>query len=293
MQNNCALADQRAHELEAILMAQRNRLNEWQGNYQMAVANKDIAAARVAKREAQAVAARGAYEHVLNHAKELREAALEFSGGVEVQPSDTANVIQHEMQKIDKRIEKERKRMREVSNEAPEVLLEQAKTNVARAEQQLASTVEQIKVVKKRLKNLKKSHRARRKLWYTFRGRMQTKTNNWFTYYMSRRQHGGSLSFDDENDKLVVKWCKSMNATQGDTQASTMDEETMITDTKALSGGERSYTTVSKRMYVCMYVFTFTLHLRVCLLVFVGRESEGWVVRRTLCARLGHDAMLL
>jgi len=127
-----------------------------------------------------------------------------------------------------KQIERAKKRKR--ITEDPEVLLEKYK----RAKQMLDSKLESVEMIKGNVDNLNLDLDNRKKLWREFRRHIAETTDQFFDDILNKKGSCGSLEFDHKNKRLnpIV-------------QKDNMDEKSQTKDVKSLSGGEKSYATLS------------------------------------------------
>ena len=93
-----------------------------------------------------------------------------------------------------------------------------------------------------RYTGLSDSCKERHNQWENFRKSASKKTNKYFLEILSARGSIGELDFDHENKSLSMELVMNANQTQETVAAS------QITDTSALSGGERSSVTLSLLM---------------------------------------------
>jgi len=133
--------------------------------------------------------------------------------------------IQNKLKKIEQ--EKER---RNVSESDPAV----ARDKYFRAKKDLDSKVQQIEAIERNCKALHKDIKSRRKRWRDFRRHIAEMTNLNFDEFLNKKGSSGEVQFDHEEGRmdLVV-------------QKDNTDSKSQTNDVKALSGGERSFVTVS------------------------------------------------
>lgn len=89
------------------------------------------------------------------------------------------------------------------------------------------------KALKNKIAELTDDNLKREELWSTQIRRYGKMVTKQFDVYMQKRGFSGSVSFDHENKKLLIK-----------SQTDSYDENSKCNDVRQLSGGERSYTTL-------------------------------------------------
>ncbi|VDB98254.1 unnamed protein product [Peniophora sp. CBMAI 1063] len=85
-------------------------------------------------------------------------------------------------------------------------------------------------------KILQKCVQRRKVRWMRFRAHMAFRCKNLFQDHLASRGYSGFLELDHENHALILKVRTERNA-------STQDDQVQARDTRALSGGEKSFTT--------------------------------------------------
>jgi len=133
------------------------------------------------------------------------------------------------IEKLRKKIEQETQR-RNATQEDP---LEAAQ-KFHRATQLLDSKMQQIKEIDDTCGNLKADWKERKKRWRQFRKHIALKTDQSFDEILNLKGSSGGIEFD-HNDK-------SLNLC---VQKDSADQNSQQKDVKALSGGERSFTTIA------------------------------------------------
>lgn len=133
--------------------------------------------------------------------------------------------IERELKRIAK--EKEKRNMSETD---PEVALEKYQ----RAKRDLDSKMFTIETIEKNISILIGDMKERRHRWRQFRKHIGDLTNNTFDEMLNKKGSSGQIEFDHE--------AKSLNLV---VQKDNTDEMSQTKDVKALSGGERSFTTLS------------------------------------------------
>jgi len=140
-------------------------------------------------------------------------------------PTQLKAKIERSLKQIEK--EKERRQLRETD---PEVALEKYQ----RSKKDLDAKVDQVETIEKNVCALAEDIRSRRKRWIEFRGHIVTLTNNSFDEMLNKKGSSGSLEFDHEVGTLDLV-----------VQKDNANEMSQTNDVKALSGGERSFTTLA------------------------------------------------
>lgn len=129
----------------------------------------------------------------------------------------------------EKQIERERQK-RALSERDPEVL----KDKYDRAKSDLKVKMDFVGKIEDNIVGLKKDLKERRKRWKQFRKHIGDLTNCTFDEMLNKKGSSGMIEFDhhDQTLNLIV-------------QKDSMNEMTQTKDVKALSGGERSFTTLA------------------------------------------------
>jgi len=126
-------------------------------------------------------------------------------------------------------LEKERQK-RNLAESNPLVAFEKFQ----RAEKDLDSKMEQIDRIEDTIASLKEDVRGRKERWKQFRSHIGDMTNETFDVMLNKKGSCGEIEFDHKS--------KQLNLT---VQKDYRDEHSQTKDVKALSGGERSFTTLS------------------------------------------------
>lgn len=182
--------------------------------------------------------------------EEERLKAKEANGGIAVRGDDDMNdepseedleaieivVPRHDTKRCqarvaskEKKIETEKKR-RNLSEADPAV----ARDKYLRAKKALDSKMEQIKTIEQNVDMLINDVKERKKRWVLFRSHIAQMTNISFDDFLQKKKSAGQVEFDHESRQLNLI-----------VQKDNTDESTQTKDVKALSGGERSFTTLS------------------------------------------------
>ncbi|KAL9181634.1 hypothetical protein ACHAXT_010439 [Thalassiosira profunda] len=128
-----------------------------------------------------------------------------------------------------KKIEQEKER-RNLSESDPAV----ARDKYHRAKKDLQSKIDQIDAITANVNDLTKDLKARQKRWKQFRGHIAEMTNLGFDEFLNKKGSAGEVEFDHEEKQLNLI-----------VQKDNTDEKSQTKDVKALSGGERSFATLS------------------------------------------------
>ena len=133
--------------------------------------------------------------------------------------------LQNKLKKIDQ--EKQRRNM---SESDPAV----ARDKYFRARKDMDSKMQQIEAIAKSTKDLTKDLKDRKSRWRQFRGHIAEITNLGFDTMLNKKGSSGEVEFDHDNKRLNLV-----------VQKSNADSHSQTKDVKALSGGERSFATLS------------------------------------------------
>ena len=129
---------------------------------------------------------------------------------------------------INRQIEAAKKRKR--ITEDPAVLFEKYE----RAKLALDSKLDSVERIKDNVNKLNQDLKNRKKLWNEFRKHIAETTDQFFDDILNKKGSSGTLEFDHEK--------KTLNPI---VQKDNTDEKSQTKDVKALSGGEKSYATLS------------------------------------------------
>lgn len=109
-----------------------------------------------------------------------------------------------------------------------------AREKYLRAKQDLDSKMEQITAISEATKALEADLKERKKRWRQFRSHIAQMTNMSFDEFLGKKGASGIVEFDYDNKKMNLIVQKDAN-----------DHKSQNKDVKALSGGERSFTTLA------------------------------------------------
>jgi len=140
-------------------------------------------------------------------------------------PKHFKTKLQNKMRKIEQ--EKER---RNISESDPAV----ARDKYFRAKRDLDSKMEQINAIDRNCTSLRKDLRGRKERWRAFRSHIAEMTNIGFDEFLNKKGSAGEVDFNHETHELNLI-----------VQKDNMDGKSQTKDVKALSGGERSFVTIS------------------------------------------------
>jgi len=147
----------------------------------------------------------------------------------EVQVEKSCSALDKEILALQKRISKEKEGHRDA-------------TQITRQYTESKQKLEEIKTTLSRLRSLKASleHNFKERVlsWKRFRKSIALQTNLLFNAFLSQKGFSGNLSFDYEKEELSV-------SVELDQIGGIAKQQKRTRDTKSLSGGERSYSTVS------------------------------------------------
>lgn len=133
------------------------------------------------------------------------------------------------LERLKERLQKEREQ-RKALNEDPI----EAYEKFIRAEKQLNSKMKQIAEIDETSKNLKSDFYDRKKRWRQFRQHIALTTDTHFNEILNDKGSSGTVEFSHRDGTLNL--CVQKDAADANSQQK---------DVKALSGGERSYTTIA------------------------------------------------
>lgn len=146
-----------------------------------------------------------------------------------VQTKKEAAFYQSKIERAKKKIEDE-KRRRRLTESDPQVAFEK----YMRAQTDLDGNMKQIEAIDENVGLLTADLKNRRKKWRLFRQHIVDMTNDTFNDILNRKGSSGELEFDHSEGTLDLV-----------VQKDSTQEATQTKDVKALSGGERSFTTLA------------------------------------------------
>jgi chromosome segregation ATPase len=146
-----------------------------------------------------------------------------------VQTEKEAAFYQSKIERTKKKIEDEKKRRR-LTESDPQVAFDK----YMRAQKDLDGNMKQIDAIDDNVELLTDDLTNRRKKWRLFRQHIVDMTNETFNDILNRKGSSGELEFSHDEGTL------DLNVQKDSTQ-----ESTQTKDVKALSGGERSFTTLA------------------------------------------------
>lgn len=150
----------------------------------------------------------------------------------QIEPEETRKNVDYYQTKIEqgeKRIEKE-KQKRALTESDPEV----AFMKYMRAKKDLDEKIEQLERIQATVDDLTEDAHDRRKRWRQFRAHIQQTTGAIFDEILNKKGSSGTLEFDHNDGTLNLAVQKDADNQMSQTK-----------DVKALSGGERSFTTLA------------------------------------------------
>mmetsp|Transcript_5446 Transcript_5446/g.7921 ORF Transcript_5446/g.7921 Transcript_5446/m.7921 type:complete len:1195 (+) Transcript_5446:75-3659(+) len=133
------------------------------------------------------------------------------------------------VQRAENEIEKERKKRR-LTERDPEVALQKYQ----RAKKDLDTKMKQLDKIEDNITALVKDVKDRKKLWKQFRSHIDSMTNEIFDEMLNKKGSSGQIEFNHREKQLNLI-----------VQKDNRNEQSQTKDVKALSGGERSFTTLS------------------------------------------------
>ena len=140
----------------------------------------------------------------------------------------TQSYYEARKKKYEADLEKECKRRR-VSESDPKAVWDK----LSRARAHLHSQTKGINTIEANVQSLVEDLRSRRRKWKTFRSHIARMTNTTFGEMLNKKGSSGEVEFDHKKKQLTLTVQKDTN------------EASQVSDVKALSGGERSFTTLS------------------------------------------------
>jgi len=146
-----------------------------------------------------------------------------------IETEKTPSTIKAKIDRAVKQIEREKER-RQLTRKDPEVVLEQFQ----RAKKELDSKVKQVETIEENIKAMVRDSRSRRKRWFEFRDHLEVLTNDSFDEMLNKKGSSGQLEFDHKEQTLNLI-----------VQKDNKNQTSQTKDVKALSGGERSFTTLA------------------------------------------------
>lgn len=161
--------------------------------------------------------------------EDLQEDEADIESIEPVNTNKPTTFWQNKIQSGEREITKERNR-RKISEVDPEVALRKYQ----RAKQDLEEKMAQVVAIQENQEDLVDDLKHRKKMWREFRSHISDMSNNSFDEILNTKGSSGYIDFDHKNQTLNLV-----------VQKDNKDENTQTNDVKALSGGERSFTTLS------------------------------------------------
>eukprot|EP00924_Labyrinthula_sp_SR-Ha-C_P006711 snap_masked-scaffold_29-processed-gene-2.62-mRNA-1 protein AED:0.23 eAED:0.25 QI:0/-1/0/1/-1/1/1/0/1193 len=189
-----------------------------------------------------------------------RLAALEQCDDVELKRKDFAE--DETFSKLDKlqkakesRLAKERQKATLANRGEALDLVHKAKEEKEAAEALYLARKKTISGFKQQLHCFQTSAPLRKENYKRFADNCKAATNLWFEYYLSQRNYYGKILFDDSKKQIDFDWAKNAGTAQSQTllnENTPPNSQTLISpakrqkkDTRQLSGGEKSFTTLA------------------------------------------------
>ncbi|PRP80617.1 hypothetical protein PROFUN_11560 [Planoprotostelium fungivorum] len=157
----------------------------------------------------------------------LGEARREVENRVAIASQICPEAIEREIRHVQDEINREKRGKRQ-----PEVIRKRYKE----ANFNYQTIVNQVQSLEGQQKDMEKCLQGRLAKWQSFRKSLAMRTGMLFNYYLTQKGYSGSLKWDHEGKKLDIR--VELDKDRPRQQQATQD-------TRALSGGERSYSTVS------------------------------------------------
>ncbi|KAN0019793.1 hypothetical protein ACTFIU_003015 [Dictyostelium citrinum] len=169
------------------------------------------------------------YQKILEQVQEKTDKATQICERIEVPPNETDTSLTNKIIQFTKQLEKESKGKRSRSEALK--LFQEANNSLKEISEQRDNIAELASILEKNLNE-------RYKKWQRFRLSISRRSDQYFNIFLSKKGYTGSLTFDHQNAKLDihVELQKALPSNQNGGVKG---------DTKGLSGGERSFSTVS------------------------------------------------
>ncbi|KAN0038923.1 hypothetical protein ACTA71_001115 [Dictyostelium dimigraforme] len=169
------------------------------------------------------------YQKILEVVKETTEKATQICERVDVPPNETNTSLTNKIIQFTKQLEKESKGKRSRSEALK--LFQDTNNSLKEISEQRDNISELAAILERNLNE-------RYKKWQRFRLSISRRSDQYFNIFLSKKGYTGSLTFDHQNGKLDINvdLQKAMPSNQNGAAKG---------DTKGLSGGERSFSTVS------------------------------------------------
>ena len=236
LQADVVKAQKKFEVVNAEVEQMRKKLTHFEEEFTPVIAKERQARERVKQQSAKQEEALAKHTAAKSGFEDMERMALEFCKNERMEVHEKGEDIVKQLNVTEKQVKKEVEKRAKSRVEAA-VLIERARSRFRRAQSSLETRKREISVVKRRLKNLRMASKARLEKWKAFKEHTKNVTTSMFDYYLSQRNHRGTVEFDDENAEINFQWAKS-----GSTQ---LGPESGITDTRQLSGGEKSFTTLA------------------------------------------------
>lgn len=221
-------------EIQRLEKAREKLLTEEQASQAELTKHTDIC--KQARGKAQEL-----YDGTVITVDELR---IGTQGTVDIDSEEFATLISKAKRKVrhlKTQMETEQRRL-SFHHVDKELIIKQLKADKVQAIEKYKERKAHFSIIKRRLKLLRTESRKRLGNWEAFKEHVQKTTSNMFNYYLSQRNHGGSVQFDDEKKEISFTWAKEASTFSKNRRGS---HETKAQDTRQLSGGEKSFTTLA------------------------------------------------
>ncbi|KAM9995704.1 hypothetical protein ACTFIY_001895 [Dictyostelium cf. discoideum] len=169
------------------------------------------------------------YQRILEIVKEKTDKATQICERIEIPANETNTSLTNKIIQYTKQLEKESRGKR--SRTEALKLFQDANNSLKEISEQRDNIEELATILERNLND-------RYKKWQRFRLSISRRSDQYFNIFLSKKGYTGSLTFDHQNGKLDinVELQKALPSNQNGTAKG---------DTKGLSGGERSFSTVS------------------------------------------------
>ncbi|CAO1633915.1 unnamed protein product [Parajaminaea phylloscopi] len=172
-------------------------------------------------------------EDAMQQKKELFESAeqsaLEYTDGVRLEATRSHAEYEREVEAVEKMLAEARR--------ADGGTLEQVIAEYRSRQRAYDEAQEEVAEMKAVIKIMASALKKRLSKWQEHRQHIALRAKGNFTYHLNQRGYKGSLFFDHDDQKLVVK-------IQTDDPALTRGDASRNKDPRALSGGEKSFSTI-------------------------------------------------
>jgi chromosome segregation ATPase len=163
---------------------------------------------------------------------EEAEAAVKGIAPVELDDDRSSEDYAREQDSLKRKLQQERKRFNDKS-------VSQIKDFYDEKQKKYDASKRKIDLSRSNYKEIEGALETRYDKWLKIRNGFHHQVSYWFNAYMSQKGHSGSLVFDNEKKEL------KMQIKLDTSSAKEKEKIKAVEDTKSLSGGERSFSTVA------------------------------------------------